>query len=66
MFKDVALTLNLPKLSAQYTCSSFDGENCIGYEDLEGAFIEPKYIADKCERQIVEEKINSNKCKIDL
>ena len=59
VFKDVALALNLPELSAQYTRSSFGGENCIGYEDLEGAFIEPKYIANKRGRQIVEERIKN-------
>ena len=59
VFKDVALALNLPELSAQYTRSSFGGENCIGYEDLEGVFIEPKYIANKRGRQIVEERIKS-------
>lgn len=60
LFKDVALALNLPELSALYTRSSFGGENCIGYEDLEGAFIDPKYIANKRGRQIVEERLKKN------
>ena len=59
LFKDVALALNLPELSALYTRSSFGGENCTGYEDLEGAFIEPKYIANKRGRKIVEERLKN-------
>ena len=38
---------------------NFYSYNCIWDENLEGAFIEPKYIANKRGRQIVEEKIKT-------
>ena len=63
LFKDVALALNLPELAAKVTRSSFGGDNCIGYEDLEGAFVEPKYIANKRGRQIVEERLKNKATK---
>ena len=49
----------MQELSVLYTRSSFGGENCTGYEDLEGAFIEPKYIANKRGRKIVEERLKN-------
>lgn len=57
--KDAALALNIPELAAPRTHSSIGFDNCIGYEDLEGVFVEPKSIKDKAARQRVEERIRN-------
>lgn len=59
LFKDAALALGVPEMAAKLTHSSLGFDNCIGYENLEGAYFEPKYIKDKEARQRVEDRLKS-------
>ncbi|MDE6655967.1 MAG: hypothetical protein K2J85_03150 [Anaeroplasmataceae bacterium] len=63
LYKDSALALGVPEMAAKITHSSLGFDNCIGYENLEGAFWEPKYIKDKEARQRVEERIKNQQKK---
>ena len=59
LFKDAALALGVPEMAAKVTHSSFGLDNCIGYENLEGAYFDPKYIKDKEARKRVEDRLKS-------
>lgn len=59
LYKDAALALGVPEMAAKVTHSSFGLDNCIGYENLEGAYFDPKYIKDKEARKRVEDRLKS-------
>ena len=46
-------------MAAKLTHSSLGFDNCIGYENLEGAYRDPKYIKDKEARKRVEDRLKS-------
>lgn len=59
LYKDAALALGVPEMAAKVTHSSFGLDNCIGYENLEGAYFDLKYIKDKEARKRVEDRLKS-------